>query len=67
MVGFVYLNGKMYDLNALVNESGQGLTITNATNINDFGQILATAQNAAGVSNSVVLTVVGYKSSSVLK
>jgi len=66
-VGFVYLNGTMFDLNTLLNASGKGLTIASANNVNDFGQILATARNAAGVSTSVVLTVVGYKRSSVLK
>jgi probable HAF family extracellular repeat protein len=67
-VGFVYLNRKMYDLNTLVNGTGQGLKITSANNINDFGQILATAVDTTGASHPVVLTVVGYSTgSNVLK
>ena len=35
-LAFVYLNGTMYDLNTLVNATGNGLTITQAWGINDL-------------------------------
>jgi probable HAF family extracellular repeat protein len=59
--GFVYLNGTMYDLNDLVNATAKGLTITTANGINDLGQIVGTANDAAGNEHAVILTVVGSK------
>jgi probable HAF family extracellular repeat protein len=55
--GFIYLNGTMYDLNALVNTTGKGLTIESASGINDLGQIVATAADAAGNEHAVILSV----------
>jgi hypothetical protein len=51
----------MYDLNDLVNATAKGLTITTANGINDLGQIVGTANDAAGNEHAVILTVVGSK------
>ena len=59
--GFVYLNGMMHDLNALVNRSANGLTIESADGINDLGQIVATATDRADSEHAVILTVAGPK------
>lgn len=40
---FLYANGKVYDLDALL-PSGSGWVLTNATAINDSGQIIGTGQ-----------------------
>ena len=45
----------MYDLNALVKTSENGLTIKSAHGINDLGQIVATATDAAGNEHAVIL------------
>jgi probable HAF family extracellular repeat protein len=58
--GLLYLNGTMYDINTLGNDSGRGLTIISANGINDFGQIVGTATDAAGNSHTVILSVVGF-------
>jgi probable HAF family extracellular repeat protein len=62
--GFVYLNGTMYDLNALVKTSENGLTIKSAHGINDLRQIVATATDAAGNEHAVILTVTGSRHAS---
>ena len=59
--GLVYVKGKWYDLNDLVNATGKGFTITEATGINNVGQIIATALDAAGNQHAVILTVVGFQ------
>jgi probable HAF family extracellular repeat protein len=64
---FLYLNGTMYDINTLVNASGQGLTITEARGMNDLGQIVALAKDSAGNTHTVLLSVVGFKGSDALK
>jgi hypothetical protein len=56
----------MYDINTLVNASGQGLTITEARGINDLGQIVALAKDSAGNTHTVLLFVVGFKGSDAL-
>jgi len=38
-VGFIYMNGKMFDLNTLI-DPNSGFTIVRATGINDNGQIV---------------------------
>jgi probable HAF family extracellular repeat protein len=61
--GLAYLNGTMYDLNNLVDPaSTASLIITEAAGINDLGQIVAGAVDAAGIEHSVILTVVPKKS-----
>ncbi len=64
---FVYLKGTMYDLNTLVNSTGESLTITSASAINDLGQIVGTAVDAAGNDHAVILSVVKRKDFDVLK
>jgi uncharacterized membrane protein len=59
--GVVYLYKRWYDLNTLVNSSGHGLTIIEANGVNDFGQIAASALDAAGDVHAVILTVVGLR------
>jgi probable HAF family extracellular repeat protein len=59
--GFVYLNGSMYDLNALVTSTANGLTVISAQGVNDLGQIVATATDADGGYHAVILTVAGSK------
>ena len=56
--GLTYLNGKMYDLNSLLDPAASAsLTITEAVGINDLGQIVAGASDAAGTEHTVILTV----------
>jgi probable HAF family extracellular repeat protein len=64
---FVYLNGTMYDLNTLVNSTSKGLSITEAWAINDLGQIVALANDNAGNTHTVLLSVVGLEDSDVPK
>ena len=64
---FVYLKGTMYDLNTLVNSTGESLTITSASAINDLGQIVGTVVDAAGNDHAVILSVVKRKDFDVLK
>jgi probable HAF family extracellular repeat protein len=52
---FVYINGKMYDLNDLVTITS--LTITQANGINGLGQIVGTATDRAGNEHAIILTV----------
>jgi probable HAF family extracellular repeat protein len=59
--GLLYLNNHWHDLNDLVNATVNGLTIVEANGINDLGQIVATATDAAGNEHAVILTVVGSK------
>jgi probable HAF family extracellular repeat protein len=59
--GFVYRSGTMYDLNSSVNSGENGLTIKSALGINDLGQIVATATNAAGNEHAVILTATGSR------
>jgi probable HAF family extracellular repeat protein len=55
--GLAYLNGKMYDLNNLIEPvAGARFTITEAVGINDLGQIVAGATDADGIEHSVILT-----------
>ncbi len=54
-VGFIYRNGVLVDLNALI-PSNSGFTITDANGINDSGQILCTATNTSGNAHAVLLT-----------
>jgi uncharacterized membrane protein len=56
-IGEVYIKGQWYDLNALVNSTVTGLTISAAKAINNLGQILATASDTAGNTHTVILTV----------
>jgi probable HAF family extracellular repeat protein len=64
--GFLYQDGTMYDLNLLAKVIAQGLTITSANGINDLGQILATANDAAGNEHTLILNLVGFQGSDVL-
>jgi probable HAF family extracellular repeat protein len=55
--GLAYLNGKMYDLNNLIEPAAAArFTITEAVGINDLGQIVAGATDAVGIEHSVILT-----------
>jgi chitinase len=53
-VGFIYRNGVLVDLNALI-PANSGFTITDAAGINDSGQILCTATNTAASAHAVLL------------
>jgi probable HAF family extracellular repeat protein len=53
--GFVYTGGTMYDLNSLLS-AGSGYQITDATAINDSGQIAASASNSYNEYEAVLLT-----------
>lgn len=55
--GFLYHQGRMYDLRSLVISGPGGVQITSATSINDSGQIAATAL-INGVQTPVLLTPV---------
>lgn len=56
---FVYLNGQFQDLNTLI-PAGSGWELTDATAVNDSGQILVDAVNTAnGDSHAFVLTPTG--------
>jgi hypothetical protein len=52
---FIYSNGVSTNLQQEV-PSGSGLTLNNAVGINDNGQVLATATDAAGNQHAVLLT-----------
>ena len=52
---FFAANGVMTDLNTLI-PSGSGWTLTNATGINDQGDIVANGVNSSGVENTFLLT-----------
>jgi probable HAF family extracellular repeat protein len=65
-VGFLYMNGQMMELNALLDTSGSSWIIEDAMGINDCGQIAAEAFNwQRGQSRYVVLTPNGGVSGSV--
>ena len=55
--GVVFLNGRAWDLTALLDPSESGWTIISAQDINDAGQIAATARRN-GSAHAVVLTPV---------
>ena len=57
MRGFLWQNGVMYDLNALT--AGSGWTITDATAINDKGQIAATGHRQDGPERALLLNPAG--------
>ncbi len=52
---FVYKNGQIYDLNALVSDTG-GLTLSAAYGINDAGQIVGYGKTARGDYRAFLLT-----------
>lgn len=56
---FLYDGGKLYDLNALVADL-KGWTLTEAVAINDAGQILVNAVNAAGDKHAALLTPANF-------
>ena len=58
---FVYSNGVMTNLNSLV-PAGSGFTLNNAVAINNSGQILVQATNAAGTEEAVLLNPVATPS-----
>jgi probable HAF family extracellular repeat protein len=61
--GLTYLDGRMYDLNKLIDPTtSAGLTITEAIGINNLGRIVATATDAVGTEHSVILTAVRQES-----
>ena len=53
---FLYDGSSLLDLNALLDDSGQGWVVTSANDINDAGQIIGTAN--AGNDHAVLLTPV---------
>jgi uncharacterized membrane protein len=57
--GFVTINGKMRDLNGLINNTGSAFEINEARSINDRGQILANASfpGKGGTDHAVLLTL----------
>ena len=55
---FIYKNGSMQDLNTLLDVTGVGWYLREATAINDNGQILANAHDKNGRSHAVLLTPV---------
>jgi probable HAF family extracellular repeat protein len=54
---FVYTNGSIHDLNTLLDASGAGWSLSEATAINDHGQIICKAVGH-GMSHAVLLTPV---------
>jgi probable HAF family extracellular repeat protein len=54
--GFVYLYGQMLDLNELLSPDAKGWLVFFALGINDLGQIVGSAVDAAGTIHSVILT-----------
>jgi probable HAF family extracellular repeat protein len=54
---FLYVGGKMYDLNSLL-PSNNGYTMTNPIGINDFGVIVAEATRAGDSATALVHTVI---------
>jgi probable HAF family extracellular repeat protein len=55
---FLYSDGEMIDLNSVVVNSLSGFTLTNATGINNIGQIVATGLNSASQEEAFILTPV---------
>jgi uncharacterized membrane protein len=54
--GWVDVDGKLRDVNGMLNSSGKGWVISEARGINDLGRVLATAEFNKGVSHAVLLT-----------
>jgi uncharacterized membrane protein len=54
--GWVNVDGKMRDLNGLLNASGKGWVVTEAVSINDLGRVLANAKFNNGLPHIVLLT-----------
>lgn len=54
--GFVYDGTWTYDLNTLLDSTGVGWTVQQASGINNNGAIAATATNPQGASHAVILT-----------
>jgi probable HAF family extracellular repeat protein len=54
-VGFIVRNGSPVDLNTLI-AFNSGFTITDATGINDSGDILCDATNTSGYEHAILLT-----------
>jgi probable HAF family extracellular repeat protein len=54
-VPFISTSGGLVDLNTLI-QTGTGFTLTDAVGINDSGQILCNATNAAGSKHAVLLS-----------
>jgi probable HAF family extracellular repeat protein len=52
---FIYSGGKLQDLNNLI-PKGSGWVLTEATGINDTGQIVCNAHNASGYTHAFLLT-----------
>jgi probable HAF family extracellular repeat protein len=52
---FIYTGGKLQDLNTLI-PSGSGWVLTEATGINDTGQIVCNGYNASGYTHAFLLT-----------
>src|SRR4029077_3137341 len=56
-VPFLYTNGQMIDLNALIQAAGSDFTkLLTATGINDSGMIVGQGKTASGAVNAYVLT-----------
>ena len=54
--GFVDVDGKLRDVNGLLNKSGKGWVISEARGINDLGRVLADANFNGGPTHVVELT-----------
>lgn len=54
--GFVYLHGQMLDLNERLSPDAKGWLVFFALGINDLGQIVGSAVDAAGTIHAVILT-----------
>ncbi|MFN0280110.1 MAG: cohesin domain-containing protein [Pyrinomonadaceae bacterium] len=63
-IAFVYMNGQMYDLEALLDASGDGYRLYTATGINDAGQIAVDALRVGSPNQlrAVLLTPAGVSS-----
>jgi uncharacterized membrane protein len=57
---FVYYDGVMHNLNAVLSASAKGWVINDAWSINDEGQIAASAQYNGGYQQPVILTPSGF-------
>jgi probable HAF family extracellular repeat protein len=54
--GFLYSGGTQTDLNTLLDSSSVGYTLSNATAINNLGQIVGSGRNPAGQTHAFLLT-----------
>ena len=63
-IAFVYMNGQMYDLETLLDASGDGYRLYTATGINDAGQIAVDALRVGSPNQlrAVLLTPAGVSS-----